>query len=311
MREAVLFGVFLGLHKLYNALDRDRCLVILAVYGVGPRTIRLLWTYWGRLTMLARAVGYSGLPFKGYRSVNQRKPLSPMIFNVVLESAIRPGVAVVAPTKDGTEGLGLSIQDLEAYLYARDRLVASIHPKRLQRVFDILSGFFYQDGLRLVIMACQPFHAPGQMSLEAYDWRTTGTGPTFRERQQRRVACPECRVEVTTGSLMMHRQIQHNVVRGGRGEPPPPPASPGEAQNYRVYLPKRLLQIRCPVEGCLGGAFNKKNLQVHFAHHHAWEKYLSWGKGTDTAPDAPSVTSLCHTSPSTAENDNGLLKMGR
>ena len=44
MREAVLFGIFLNLQKEYYALDWDRCLVILAAYGVCRRTIRLLQT---------------------------------------------------------------------------------------------------------------------------------------------------------------------------------------------------------------------------------------------------------------------------
>ena len=39
MRKAVLFGLFLDIQKAYDALDWDRCLVILAAYGVGPRTI--------------------------------------------------------------------------------------------------------------------------------------------------------------------------------------------------------------------------------------------------------------------------------
>ena len=58
MREAVLFEVFLDLQKAYDALDWDRCLDILAVYGVSPRKIRVLRTYWDRLTMVARSGGY-------------------------------------------------------------------------------------------------------------------------------------------------------------------------------------------------------------------------------------------------------------
>ena len=42
MREAVLFKVFMDTQKAYDALDRDMCLGIMAAYGVGPRTIRLL-----------------------------------------------------------------------------------------------------------------------------------------------------------------------------------------------------------------------------------------------------------------------------
>ena len=45
MRETVLFEVLLYLKKAYNALDRDRCLEIIATYGVGPRTLQILWAY--------------------------------------------------------------------------------------------------------------------------------------------------------------------------------------------------------------------------------------------------------------------------
>ena len=66
MREAVIFKVFLDLQKAYDDLDRYRCLGILEAYGVGPRTIRLLRTYWGHLIMVDRSGGYFGMSFKGY-----------------------------------------------------------------------------------------------------------------------------------------------------------------------------------------------------------------------------------------------------
>ena len=69
MREAVLFKVFLDLRKAYAALDQERALDIITAYGVGPRTVRILRTYWDRLTMVVKAGGYFGLPFKGYQGV--------------------------------------------------------------------------------------------------------------------------------------------------------------------------------------------------------------------------------------------------
>ena len=58
-----------GLHKAYDALDRYRCLEILEGYGVGPRAWRLLMTFWGKMTMVARAEGYYGDAFMGARGV--------------------------------------------------------------------------------------------------------------------------------------------------------------------------------------------------------------------------------------------------
>ena len=63
--------IFLDLHKAYDALDRSRCLEILEGYGVVPRSCRLLRTYWGRLSMVARAGGYYGEAFKVARGVTQ------------------------------------------------------------------------------------------------------------------------------------------------------------------------------------------------------------------------------------------------
>ena len=78
--------IFLDLHKTYDALDRSRLLEILEGYGVGPRSRKLLQTYWHRLTMVARAGDYYGTSFRVERGVTQGDPLSPTIFNVVVDA---------------------------------------------------------------------------------------------------------------------------------------------------------------------------------------------------------------------------------
>ena len=81
--------IFLDLHKAYGSLDRSRYIYILEGYGMGPRACRLLRNYWRRLTMVARAGGYYGAAFKGDQGVTQVYPLSPTIFNVVVEAVVR------------------------------------------------------------------------------------------------------------------------------------------------------------------------------------------------------------------------------
>ena len=44
MSKEVLYTIFLDLHKLYDALDRDRCLEIMEGYSVGPQSCRILQT---------------------------------------------------------------------------------------------------------------------------------------------------------------------------------------------------------------------------------------------------------------------------
>ena len=80
---------------------------------------------------------------------------------------------VVTPTEADTGVLGLTIIDLTAYLYADDGRLASTHPERLHKEFDILTGLFNWVCLRkntakTVGIIYQPCHAPGGMSEEAY-----------------------------------------------------------------------------------------------------------------------------------------------
>ena len=67
---------------------------------------RLLRTYWEKLTMVARVGGYYRTVFKGARGVTQGDPLSPTIFNVVVDAVVRHWVtlAVEEAEKRGERG---------------------------------------------------------------------------------------------------------------------------------------------------------------------------------------------------------------
>ena len=57
MREVVLHTILLDIQKAYASLEQDPCFGILTRYGVGPRTLQLLWTYRTWLRMAAKAGG--------------------------------------------------------------------------------------------------------------------------------------------------------------------------------------------------------------------------------------------------------------
>ena len=84
-------------------------------YGVVPRTLSLLRTYWYWLQMVAKAGGKSGPPFKGHLGVTQCDHFYPKCFKVVVESVIRHWVMVLAPMDSGAEGLGETIHELAAF----------------------------------------------------------------------------------------------------------------------------------------------------------------------------------------------------
>ena len=116
----VFHSIFLDLRKAFDALDRDLCLDILAGYGVGPRTLHILQTYWFWLQMVAKVKGHYGTFFQSNRGLTQGETFSPNIFNVVSDSAIRHQVTVVGDLQEvaGHEGMVTSIQNLSELFYA-------------------------------------------------------------------------------------------------------------------------------------------------------------------------------------------------
>ena len=186
MREKFLYVIFLNLHKVYDSLDRSRCLEILEGYGVGPRSRRLLQTYCRRFRMVARAGGYYSTAFQGVRGVTQGDPLSPTIFNVVVEMVVRHRVTVMVEGAEERGERGQEGRNQASLFCTDDGMVASSDTRWLQGAFNTLVGLFYRMGMwtnveKTVSMVCRSCQAERNQSEAVYRIQITGVGPTYRE----------------------------------------------------------------------------------------------------------------------------------
>ena len=137
--------------------------------------------------MVARAGGYYGTAFLGALGVMQEYPLSPTIFNVVVDAVVRNCVMVVIAGAEEQGKRGKEVSHQAAFFYADDGMVASSEPLWLQGAFNTLVGLFDRVGLqtnfgKTVGMVCLPCQAAGNQ-LEAAYWggnhiqgATEGTG---------------------------------------------------------------------------------------------------------------------------------------
>ena len=63
---------------------------------MGPLSHRILCTYWYRLAVVDHTGGYYDKAFNGFRNMTQGNPLSPTIFNVVVDTVVHHWVSLVA-----------------------------------------------------------------------------------------------------------------------------------------------------------------------------------------------------------------------
>ena len=128
--------------------------------------------------MAARVGGYYGKAFKGARGVTQGDPLSPTIFNVVVDVVVRhwlEGLQNANYEKGATGG-----EHFSAVFYADDGMVGASDPAWLQGAFSALVAIFDRVGLqtnvdKTVSMACHPCRARnGNRTTKGYRQRMTG-----------------------------------------------------------------------------------------------------------------------------------------
>jgi len=72
IEQTSFYGVFINLKKAFDAMDWERCLLLLEGHGAGPNMCRLIRHFWDdEATNVCRASGNYGAPFKAGRGVTQ------------------------------------------------------------------------------------------------------------------------------------------------------------------------------------------------------------------------------------------------
>ena len=271
IEQCPLYGIFLDLCKTYDVMDRSRCLLILKDRGVGFKTFRLIQRFWDKGILICRASGCYGEPFKAKRGVTQDRPVSPTIFNLMVDAVIWEWERQLL-----LKGFTLNkVCVLVAIFYADDCLIASRDHKTLKTAIGLLTGLFDRVGLetntkKTEVMVFLPGRVRTSLSEAAYKARMD---KDFRgEHKGRKVECGECGMLLVVGYLAGHQASQHDIYQSFALEEDQGGAPPSPRRWTATHLPEEDC-YPCPVLGCPQGqagrgAQNLWNLRWHFAYRH-------------------------------------------
>ena len=123
IEQTPFYRVFINLKKAFDAMDRERVLLLLKGHGAGPNMHRLIRHFWDEATNVCRASGNYGAPFKAGRGVTQGGPLSAKLFNIVVDAVVREWLRLLreemAPGPEEEE-LDQMMETLFAIFYVDD-----------------------------------------------------------------------------------------------------------------------------------------------------------------------------------------------
>ena len=202
--------------------------------------------------------------------MTQGDPISPTIFNVVVDTVVRHWVSVMVEGAEERGKHGQEGRHQNSLFYADNGMVASSDLRWLQGEFSTLVGLLERVGLqtnggKTVGMICRPCQAEGtQLEVANGQWMM-GEVPSYRERQKGRVQCKECREGVTLRLMAGHMRTQHGQAEeeiwGWSA------SHPGEEPwTYRIAFPTTGGPRSCPIEGCTGQAATRMAMRVYFLH---------------------------------------------
>ena len=113
---------------------------------------------------------------------------------------------------------------------------------------------------KTVDMVYQTCCSIGRHLEEAYGCWMMEEGMTHQDWHQRRVRFPKCIVDLVTGLLAIHLQIQQKFGKRDLGPPP----SPEEPHTYQVSFPRVSREAEFHVEVCTWRDLSWTNLCVQF-----------------------------------------------
>jgi Reverse transcriptase (RNA-dependent DNA polymerase) len=260
-----VYQAFLDFSKAYDSVSRNKLLQILQHYGVGPNILQMLTNFWANLWVAPRQGTFFGQPIKTERGVTQGDPLSPILFNILVDAVIRHTKHLLG-TADGI-----------ILFYADDGLITSTDQQLLQQFLDTITELFANLGLHInpnktKILVGRPTITNHRICDAFFNCRFGGTDPTYTEYMKEEIECQFCQLKMKRKSIPHHYILKHNHYERPTRRNLVLPMFQENSETFFISMNNRDY-VDCPVPSCPATYYKRNTMRQHFNFRH-WHRTI-------------------------------------
>jgi Reverse transcriptase (RNA-dependent DNA polymerase) len=226
---------------------------------------------------------FFGQPIKTERGVTQGDPLSPILFNILVDAVIRHTKHLLG-TADGI-----------ILFYADDGLITSTDQQLLQQFLDTITELFANIGLHInpnktKILVGRPTITNHRICDTVFNCRFGGTDPTYTDYMKQEIECQFCQLKMQQKSIPRHHILKHNHYERPTRRNIVLPMFQENSKTFFISMNDHNY-VDCPVPSCPATYYKRNTMRQHLNFHHWHHTILIAEEGL--LPQCPRCLLFC------------------